>query len=86
MAAGDINFASRKAGSAKFFYAADIDQRKTTAKDYLLSSSGIKISKKTFNYNNFLPDLFAKSWYKFFKPPGTETSIALATKSGKKLL
>ena len=61
MAAGDINFASRKAGSAKFFYAADIDQRKTTAKDYLLSSSGIKISKKTFNYNNFLPDLVARA-------------------------
>ena len=61
MAAGDINFASRKAGSAKFLYAADIDQRKTTAKDYLLSSSGIKISKKTFNYNNFLPDLVARA-------------------------
>ena len=61
MAAGDINFASRKAGSAKFFYAADIDQRKTTAKDYLLSSSGIKISKKTFNYNNFIADLVARA-------------------------
>ena len=61
MAAGDINFASRKAGSAKFFYAADIDQRKTTTKDYLLSSSGIKISKKTFNYNNFIADLVARA-------------------------
>ena len=61
MAAGDKNFASREPGSAKLFYAVDVMGRKTTAKDYLLSSSGIKISKKTFNYNNFLPDLVARA-------------------------
>ena len=86
MAAGDINFASRKAGSAKFFYAADIDQRKTTAKDYLLSSSGIKISKKTFNYNNFLPDLVARA-IDVSVPGGLKNLYQdFANKSGKKLL
>ena len=61
MAAGDKNFASREPGSAKLFYAVDVMGRKTTAKDYLLSSSGIKISKKTFNYNNFIADLVARA-------------------------
>ncbi len=61
MAAGDTNFSNRKAGSAKFLYAADVMGKKTTAKDYLLSSSGIKISKKVFNYNNFLADFVARA-------------------------
>jgi hypothetical protein len=61
MTAGDKNFASRKPGSAQFLYVADVIGRKTTAKDYLFSSSGIKISKKTFNYNNFLTDLVARA-------------------------
>ena len=61
MAAGDINFASRKAGSATFIYAGDVVQKKTTVKDYLISSSGIKLSKKEFNYNNFITDLVARA-------------------------
>ena len=61
MAAGDKNFASRKPGSAKLLYAVEVMGRKTTTKDYLLSSSGIKISKKTFNYNNFIADLVARA-------------------------
>ena len=61
MAAGDTNFASRKAGSATFIYAGDVARKKTTAKDYLISSSGIKLTKKVFNYNNFLTDLVARA-------------------------
>ena len=61
MAAGDTNFASREAGSATFIYAGDAARKKTTAKDYLISSSGIKLSKKAFNYNNFITDLVARA-------------------------
>ncbi len=61
MAAGDTNFASRKAGSATFIYAGDVVRKKTTVKDYLISSSGIKLTKKVFNYNNFLTDLVARA-------------------------
>ena len=61
MAAGDINFASRKAGSATFIYAGKVISKKLTVKDYLATSSGIELSKKTFNYNNFLTDLVARA-------------------------
>ena len=61
MAAGDTNFASRKAGSAKFIYAGDIARKKKTVKDYLITSSNLKTTKKVFNYNNFLTDLVARA-------------------------
>ena len=61
MKAGDTNFASRKAGSATFIYAGDIARKKTTVKDYLISSSNLKTTEKVFNYNNFLTDLVAKA-------------------------
>ena len=61
MSSGDKNFADRKAGSATFIYAGDVMSKKITAKDYLLSSSGIKLSKKVFNYNNFVPDMVARA-------------------------
>ena len=61
MAAGDTNFASRKAGSATFIYAGDIASKKKTVKDYLITSSNLKTTKKVFNYNNFLTDLVARA-------------------------
>jgi hypothetical protein len=61
MKAGDTNFASRKAGSATFIYAGDIARKKTTVKDYLISSSNLKTTEKVFNYNNFLTDLVARA-------------------------
>ena len=61
MAAGDTNFASRKAGSATFIYAGDIAGKKKTVKDYLITSSNLKTTKKVFNYNNFLTDLVARA-------------------------
>ena len=67
MTAGDTNFfANRKAGSATTIryslkYVGDIIAKKTTAKDYLISSSGVKLSKKAFNYHNFITDLVARA-------------------------
>ena len=61
MTAGDTNFASREAGSATFIYAGIIKRKETTVKDYLISSSGIELSKKVFNYNNFITDLVARA-------------------------
>ena len=61
MSAGDLNFANRKAGSKKFIYADKIIRKKFTAKDYLLSSVGVKKSKKLFNYHNFLTDFVARA-------------------------
>jgi len=61
MKAGDTNFASRKAGSATFIYAGDIARKKTTVKNYLISSSNLKTTEKVFNYNNFLTDLVARA-------------------------
>ena len=61
MRAGDTNFASRKAGSATFIYAGQVIQKKKTVKDYLAESSNLKITKKVFNYNNFLTDLVARA-------------------------
>ena len=61
MKAGDTNFASRKAGSATFIYAGQIVQKKKTVKEYLASSSNLKITEKVFNYNNFLTDLVARA-------------------------
>ena len=60
MKAGDTNFASRKAGSAKFIYAGQVIQKKTV-KGYLAESSNLKTTKKVFNYNNFLTDLVARA-------------------------
>ena len=82
MAAGDTNFASRKAGSSTFIYAGDVASKKTTAKDYLISSSGIKLSKKIFNYNNFITDLVARA-IDVSVPGGLKKSYEnLANKSG----
>ena len=61
MRAGDTNFASRKAGSAKFIYASQVIRKKKTVKEYLAESSNLKTTKKVFNYNNFLTDLVARA-------------------------
>ena len=60
MAAGDKNFASREPGSAKLLYAVDVMGRKTTTKDYLLSSSGIKISHRSGQRLKFNPLRFSR--------------------------
>lgn len=61
MRAGDTNFANRKAGSATTIYVGDVIAKKIAAKDYLISSSDVKLSKKVFNYNNFITDLVARA-------------------------
>tara|TARA_B100001013_G_C24586101_1_gene432761 strand:+ start:95 stop:1204 length:1110 start_codon:yes stop_codon:yes gene_type:complete len=82
MAAGDTNFSSRIAGSSTFIYAGDIWAKKTTAKDYLMSSSGIELSKKVFNYNSFLTDLVARA-IDVTVPGGLKSSFEnFANKSG----
>ena len=82
MSSGDKNFANRKAGSATFIYAGDVMSKKITAKDYLLSSSGIELSKKVYNYNNFVPDLVARA-IDVTVPGGLKSSYQnFANKSG----
>ena len=61
MRAGDTNFANRRAGSATTIYVGDVIAKKIAAKDYLISSSDVKLSKKVFNYNNFITDLVARA-------------------------
>ena len=61
MSAGDTNFSSRRPGSANLPYASKIGTKKTTVKDYLNLSTGVKLSEKKFNYNNLLTDLVARA-------------------------
>jgi CubicO group peptidase (beta-lactamase class C family) len=82
MSAGDTKFSSRKPGSANLPYASKVGTKKTTVKDYLILSTGVKLSKKKFNYNNLLTDLVARA-IDTSVPGGLKSSYeSLANKSG----
>ena len=83
MSAGDTKFSSRKPGSANLPYASKVvGTKETTVKDYLNLSTGVKLSKKEFNYNNLLTDLVARA-IDTSVPGGLKKSYeSLANKSG----
>ena len=82
MSAGDTKFSSRKPGSANLPYASKVGTKKTTVKDYLNLSTGVKLSEKEFNYNNLLTDLVARA-IDTSVPGGLKKSYeSLANKSG----
>lgn len=82
MSAGDTKFSSRKPDSANRPYASKVGTKKTTVKDYLNLSTGVKQSEKKFNYNSLLTDLVARA-IDTSVPGGLKKSYeSLANKSG----